>query len=113
MYSSEYTGFIEDMRYNSSYPVIGFLVLLVIVGGYFAIVGAIASAARRKNRSFGAFFWLSLLISPLITGLVVAALPFDESDPRHPKNKARAYAQPAKDAVTQDTDGDEPAQTWN
>ena len=89
---------------NSNSAVIGLLIIVVLAGGYFGIVAAIASAARRKNRSFGAFFWLSLLMSPIITGLVVAALPFDDADPRHPKNKARAYAAPANGLVVQDTD---------
>lgn len=47
----------------------------------------IGKAAERKHRSYGSFFALSLLLSPLITALVVAALPFDDEDPRNPKNK--------------------------
>jgi hypothetical protein len=47
----------------------------------------VAGAARRKDRSFGSFFWLSLLSGVLIPALVVAALPFREDDPRKPSNK--------------------------
>ncbi|HEY1529378.1 MAG TPA: hypothetical protein VGF80_01025 [Galbitalea sp.] len=69
---------------------LGFLYILV-----YAIILAIdvfasllvASAARRKDRSFGAFFWLSLLLGVLIPALVVAALPFRDDDPRKPSNK--------------------------
>jgi hypothetical protein len=69
---------------------LGFLYILV-----YAIILAIdvfasllvASAARRKDRSFGAFFWLSLLLGVLIPALVVAALPFRDDDSRKPSNK--------------------------
>lgn len=47
----------------------------------------VAGAARRKERSFGSFFWLSLLMGALIPALVVAALPFPADDPRHPRNR--------------------------
>jgi hypothetical protein len=47
----------------------------------------VASAARRKDRSFGSFFWLSLLLGVLIPALVVAALPFRDDDPRHPSTR--------------------------
>jgi hypothetical protein len=43
-----------------------------------------------KNRSYASFFWLSILTSPLLTGLIVAILPFNADDPRHPKNKGAA-----------------------
>lgn len=61
---------------------------LVLIAATVVIGHFIGKAAARKNRSYGAFFALSILLSPLITGLVVAALPFDESDPKHPKNKS-------------------------
>lgn len=60
---------------------------LLIIAVSVLIGHFIGKAAARKNRSYGAFFALSILLSPLITGLVVAALPFDESDPNHPKIK--------------------------
>ncbi|MEN9753038.1 MAG: hypothetical protein RL670_729 [Actinomycetota bacterium] len=69
-------------------PGIAYLLLFLaiwVLGGL--LVGA---AAARKNRSRQSFFWLTLLLSPILTGLIVATLPFDESDPRHPRNKALA-----------------------
>jgi ABC-type Fe3+ transport system permease subunit len=47
----------------------------------------VATAAKRKDRSFGAFFWLALFMGILLPALVVAALPFSENDPRHPNNR--------------------------
>ncbi len=55
---------------------------IVVVASHF-----VARAARMKNRSYASFFWLSILFSPLTTGLIVAILPFNLDDPRHPKNK--------------------------
>jgi hypothetical protein len=66
-------------------PGIAYLLLILaiwVLGGL--LVGAVAA---RKNRSRQSFFWLTLLLSPILTGLIVATLPFDESDPRSPKNK--------------------------
>lgn len=63
---------------------------ILLVLGLIAVIVAshfIAKAAQRKERSYGSFFALSILLSPLITALVVAALPFTASDPNHPKNK--------------------------
>jgi hypothetical protein len=66
----------------------GFGILLVLILVVVIVVAhLIGKAAVKKNRSYGSFFALSLLLSPLITGLVVAALPFEDDDPRHPKNK--------------------------
>lgn len=44
-----------------------------------------ASAAFRKNRSYNSFFWVSLLIGPLLPALIIAVLPFDSSDPKSPQ----------------------------
>lgn len=66
----------------------GFLILLVLVA-VIVISHFIGKAAERKHRNYVSFFVLSILLSPLITALVVAALPFDNSDPRHPKNKQK------------------------
>jgi hypothetical protein len=64
----------------------GILLLLGLVA-VVVISHFIAKAAQRKERHYLSFFVLSILLSPLITGLVVAALPFTASDPNHPKNK--------------------------
>lgn len=53
--------------------VVVFWVLLTL--GIFALIGVfIGKAALRKGRSFNAFFWLSLLVNPLIMAIVVAAI---------------------------------------
>jgi len=65
-------------------------ILAVLVSLAIVVIAAhfVARAARMKNRSYASFFWLSILTSPIITGFVVAVLPFNIDDPRHPKNKA-------------------------
>jgi hypothetical protein len=69
---------------------LGFLYVLVyailIAIDIFASL-LVAGAARRKDRSFGSFFWLSVLLGVLVPALVVAALPFRDDDPRHPNAK--------------------------
>lgn len=55
------------------------VVITVLVAGVFGLILALLSAmvadsAELSNRSWLSFFWLSLLISPLVTWLVVAAL---------------------------------------
>lgn len=55
------------------------VVVTVLVTGLFGLILALISAmvadtAEMSNRSWLSFFWLSLLISPLVTWLVVAAL---------------------------------------
>jgi MFS superfamily sulfate permease-like transporter len=64
----------------------GLVGVLAIIGLVAAFVAAhfIAKAAVKKHRSYGAFFVLSILLSPLVTAAIVAALPFDENDPRRP-----------------------------
>lgn len=52
----------------------------MIVGGIFALIGfLIANAAERKGRSWATFFWLSILVSPLLMGIIIAVLPSQES----------------------------------
>lgn len=48
------------------------LFLLAIFGVGAALIG---DSARKKGRNFYSFFWLSYLISPVITGIIVATLP--------------------------------------
>ena len=66
------------------------LVALISLAVWVLIAHFVARAARMKNRSYASFFWLSILSSPIITGLIVATLPFNSDDPRHPRNKAAA-----------------------
>jgi len=69
--------------------IIGAFGLLILLGLVVVIVVAhfIGKAAARKERSYGSFFALSILLSPLITALVVAALPFSSQDPNKPKHR--------------------------
>jgi hypothetical protein len=72
---------------------LGFLTLLAYVILFAIDILAsllVATAARRKDRSFGSFFWLSLLLGVLIPALVVAALPFRDDDPKKPSNRRGA-----------------------
>jgi hypothetical protein len=51
----------------------GFLIFSIL--GFFVLWGGfIGEAAQRKGRSFWAFFWLSVLVSPIIMGIIVAAI---------------------------------------
>jgi hypothetical protein len=79
----------DSIQTTLALMVIGF-VLALLVGLAILIIAAhfVARAARMKNRSYASFFWLSILTSPILTGFVVAVLPFNIDDPRHPKNKA-------------------------
>jgi ABC-type iron transport system FetAB permease component len=80
-----------DVQTAVVFMFIGFaLVFLLVLALLIVASHFVARAARMKNRSYASFFWLSILISPLTTGLVVAILPFNADDPRHPKNKAAA-----------------------
>ncbi len=49
-------------------------VLCLIGGGWVAGALAVGRAAMKKGRSYGAFFVLTLLLSPLLTGLIVACM---------------------------------------
>lgn len=61
----------------------GTLFVVSLVLGIYALIGGfVGKAARRKGRSFHAFFWLSLLVNPLIMAIVVAAIsPATPSNP--------------------------------
>ena len=68
------------------------LVYSLVLGGIFVVNVLVAllvgGAAKRKDRSFGSFFWLSFAIGFIIPALVVAALPFRDDDPNRPGNKS-------------------------
>ena len=53
---------------------LGFFVVFVILGFFAVVGGLIGAAAQRKGRSFWAFFWLSVLVSPIIMGIIVAVI---------------------------------------
>ena len=51
------------------------LSIILLILGIFGKLGVwIADTAESKGRSWKAFFWLSILISPLITGLIVSSM---------------------------------------
>lgn len=79
----------DSLQTTLALMIIG-IIFSVIIGLAILIIAShfVARAARMKNRSYGSFFWLSILTSPIITGFVVAVLPFNVDDPRHPKNKS-------------------------
>jgi hypothetical protein len=54
--------------------------ILIIILSIFAILGAvIADRAVSKGRSWSAFFWLSMLFSPLIMFVIVSTIQVDQS----------------------------------
>jgi hypothetical protein len=56
------------------------ILILIIILSLFAILGAvIADRAVSKGRSWSAFFWLSLLFSPLIMFIIVSTMQVDQS----------------------------------
>ncbi|MDF9809333.1 hypothetical protein M2116_000270 [Aurantimicrobium minutum] len=66
----------------ASYSLIFLLFYGAIVFLYFWGASKVGRAAERKLRNRKSFFWLSLVFSPLITALIVAALPFPDSETR-------------------------------
>ena len=81
----------DNVQTTLIFMFIGFTLAILVTLAILAICSHfVARAARMKNRSYASFFWLSILTSPILTGLVVAILPFNADDPRHPKNKAAA-----------------------
>lgn len=67
------------------------LLVLVLLAALVFTAHLIGKAARMKNRSYLSFFWLSIFVGPWTTGLIVAVLPFNQDDPRHPRNKGMSY----------------------
>jgi hypothetical protein len=76
------------------------IVLLVGVVLYFVFAHLVAKAARRKGRSYGSFYWISLAVGPMIPAIIVATLPFDLDDPKHPRNRAAASQTASADYVS-------------
>jgi hypothetical protein len=50
----------------------------------FTLIHLVAKAARMKNRSYRAFYWLSFVFRSGIMWLIVASFPFNPYDPRSP-----------------------------
>jgi drug/metabolite transporter superfamily protein YnfA len=50
------------------------LIVLVILAVYVWICTLIAAAARRKGRSYGAWFSISLFVSPILAAIIIAAV---------------------------------------
>ena len=56
----------------SASPFFAILGIAILIFGMIGLV--IADHAEKKGKSWSTFFWLSLLISPLVTGLIVATI---------------------------------------
>lgn len=52
--------------------IVAMLVIPVLI--YFGLAGLIGDLAKSKGRSWAAFFWLSVLLSPIILWIVAAAI---------------------------------------
>ena len=69
----------------ASYSLIFLLFYGAIIFFYFWGASKVGRAAERKLRNRKSFFWLSIAFSPLITALIVAALPFPDPEKKDPK----------------------------
>ena len=76
----------EYLSRTTPLPSIGFngarvlILITIIILSLFAILGAmIADRAFSKGRSWSAFFWLSMLFSPLIMFVIVSTIQVDQS----------------------------------
>jgi hypothetical protein len=77
-------------QFFDSYLTILVTVAIVNIVIQLVIGHLVAKAARMKNRSYASFYWLTLILGWQSTALIVAILPFNLDDPRHPINKSRA-----------------------
>jgi MFS family permease len=69
-----YLYFALLFTFSTSWVAVG-LVIGLFVGILFSVLAVfIGSVAEEKGRSFAAFFFLSLLISPIIMGIIVATI---------------------------------------
>ena len=73
------------------------VVLLIAIILIFVFAHLVAKAARMKNRSYASFYWICLAIGPIIPAIIVATLPFNLDDPRHPRNRAQIMPQQSAD----------------
>jgi hypothetical protein len=67
-------GILLELENTLYFLVAGFVIFI------FGIVGMlIADYAERKGKSWEAFFWLSVLVSPVLTAIVVAVITVDSN----------------------------------
>ena len=71
-----------------------FLIYFGAIAINLVLINVAAKAARRKNRSYGAFWWLGLTLTPFITFAIVALLPFNEYDRRAPFTRNHNVEEP-------------------
>ncbi len=65
----------------------------LLLGGLFAFFALkIADTAEQKHRSWNSFFWLSLLVSPILTWIIVTAISSEKV------KTAQTVETPAKDS---------------
>ncbi len=62
----------ESLAVNTIALILTWIGLVVIL--FASIARLIAKSAEEKGRSYNAFYWLSILFSPLIMGVIVATL---------------------------------------
>lgn len=93
----------------SDWLIIAFSISFALLVGFFiAWIGRlIANAAQNKGRSWLAFFWLSILVSPIIMGIIVAVLPAlpgtaQTAPPRSATNVAQVQCAFCKESVRAD-----------
>lgn len=79
------------------------IVLLIAIVLIFVFAHLVAKAARMKNRSYASFYWISLAVGPLIPAIIVATLPFNLDDPRHPRNRFGIPSQQQGNPADSDT----------
>ena len=51
------------------------IILLLLLSIWIFASHKIAKSAARKGRNYKSFFWLSLLVSPILMGIIVAVIP--------------------------------------
>lgn len=67
------TGFIPD-QFPGMGITLGVIFAASLLVLYFSLFGLIADMAARKGRSWQAFFWLSLLVTPLVMLIIAASI---------------------------------------
>jgi hypothetical protein len=55
------------------------LIVILLLGLYVWICNLIARAAKRKGRSFGAWFAIAFFVSPLLAAIIIATVSSNET----------------------------------